>query len=213
MTTDTGGTRHVELVTVARQFGAGGSEIAAAVGRALGWRVLDREILHATAAHLNTTERDVALVDEYARNTLEKIAASFTLAGPDTVPDATYDIDADTVAKAVHTVIRASIATLPLVVVGHGAQCMFGARHDALHVRVIAPVESRAKRIAHRESMALEEARAEVLRRDKQRERYLKQHFGCDPAEVSLYSMQVNTARMSVGQCVEAILAAVRAGR
>ncbi len=202
----------IDLITVARQFGAGGSDIAAAVGKALDWRVLDREILHGAATLLNARERDVARVDEYALNALERIAASFTLATPETLPDATYDIDAETVATAVHTVIRAAAATTPLVVVGHGAQCMFGARAGTLHVRVVAPAEARARRVAERESITLDAARDEVSRRDKQRERYLRHHFGCDPGDASLYSLQVSTSRLSASQCVAVILAAVGKG-
>lgn len=199
-----------DMITIARQFGAGGSEIAAAVGGALGWRVLDREILRSAATDLHAEEGSVAAVDEHAWGTLERAIATFLHGGSEPVPDPTYDIDPDTVAGAVHAVVRAAARATPVVIVGHGAQCIFGARPATLHVRVVAPFEPRARRVADRESLPIERARDEVQRRDRQRERYLRHHFGCDPAEGSLYSMQVNTARMPIEHCVAAILAVMR---
>lgn len=202
----------IDLITIARQFGAGGAEIAAAVGSALGWRVLDRQILHAAAEQMHASAADLSVHDERALGTVERLVASFAYGPPSGVVDASYDLDPDDLARTVHAILRTAVAQTPLVVVGHGVQCLFATRPRTLHVRVIAPAEARAKRVAERESKALDVAREEVERRDRQRELYLRHHFGCGPDDAKLYSMQVNTARISIDAAVASILAVAKAG-
>ncbi|HEY1696686.1 MAG TPA: cytidylate kinase-like family protein [Polyangiaceae bacterium] len=197
----------VDLIVVSRQFGAGGGEVAAALGRSLGWKVLDREILSAAAERLHAEEASMEPIDEYASGLIERVAATFSLSAPEGVILPTDDVDADALAKAVHDVVRTAADAPPVVVVGHGAQCLLKLRPRTLAVRVFAPFEARVERVARRENSSREAARSEVARRDKQRERYLRHHFGCDPAEPTLYAVQVNTACVSIDGCVECILA------
>jgi cytidylate kinase len=204
-------------MTFERQFGAGGSVIAAAVGRALRWPVFDRQILQAAASQLHKREAEVAVVDEYALSGLDKLLTAFALMSPDTITlfapdkiaDPIYERDPDVVATAVHDVLRTAAKDAPLIVVGHGTQCLFRDRPRTLHVRAIAPAEARARRVAERESIALEDALREVHARDRQRERYLRHHFGCAPDDPNLYALQVNTDLLSVDECVAAIVGAV----
>lgn len=200
----------IDLIVVGRQFGAGGSEVAAALGAALGWRVLDRDILRSAAERLHAEEGRVEPIDEYAAGAMERLAASFSLSTPEGVVLPTDDVDADALAKAVHHVVLGAAEAPPLVVVGHGAQCLLRQRPGTLHVRVVAPFEARAERVARRAGTPVEVARAEVTRRDKQRERYLRHHFGCDPGDPLLYALQVNTARLTVEQCVATVLSVAR---
>ena len=54
----------------------------------------------------------------------------------------------DRIAATTRAVIEECAVSPPVIVVGHGAQCIFADRADALHVRVIAPVPDRLR--AHR---------------------------------------------------------------
>jgi hypothetical protein len=54
------------LITISRQFGAGGSAVAAKVADALGWRVVDNELVERVAARRGSPE-DVATREERCR--------------------------------------------------------------------------------------------------------------------------------------------------
>ncbi|HSO35304.1 MAG TPA: cytidylate kinase family protein, partial [Labilithrix sp.] len=118
----------LDLVTIARQFGAGGSDLAQVLGKSLGWPVLDREIIHAAAERLHADEAYAANLDEYVASALQKIAKGFALAIPEYAVEPAYDIDPDDLARATHQVILAAARTVPLIVVGHGVQCLFASR-------------------------------------------------------------------------------------
>jgi cytidylate kinase len=211
------GVANYDLVTFERQFGAGGSAVASALGRALGWPVFDRQILQAAAAQLHKRVADVAALDESALSGIEKVMSSFALATPETValvsPDNVsepiYERDPDTVADAVHQILRAAVQSPPLIIVGHGAQCLFRHRPRTLHVRAIASAEARARRAAERESIPLDDAPREVHDRDRQREQYLRHHFARLPDDSSLYGLQVNTDLLTEDECVAAIAGVV----
>ncbi|MDB5215578.1 MAG: Cytidylate kinaselike family [Myxococcaceae bacterium] len=195
----------IDLVTIARQFGAGGGDLAQALSQSLGWPVLDREIIHDAAARLHADEARATSVDEYVASALSKIAKGFALGLPEYAIEPAYEVDPDDVARATHEVIRAAAKSTPLIIVGHGVQCVFASRPGSLHVRVVAPVEKRAACIAERSKMELAAATTEVQQRDTQRARYLRHHFGCDNNDPMLYDAQFNTAHLSVAEVASAI--------
>jgi cytidylate kinase len=200
----------VDLVTISRQFGAGGSDLARALGQSLGWHVLDREIIHGAAEGLHANEALAANLDEYVATALQKIARGFALAVPEYAIDPAYEIDPDELARATHQVIRAAAKSVPLIVVGHGAQCLFASRPQTLHVRVVAPVPKRASSIAERLKLEVGAATTEVHHRDTERARYLRHHFGADINDPTLYDVQFNTARLSVAAVASAVTQIVR---
>ena len=201
----------IDLVTIARQFGAGGSDLAQALSKSLGWPVLDREIIHEAAQQLHADETRAESVDEYVTSALQKLAKGFALGVPEYAIEPAYEVDPEELARATHQVILAGARSAPLIVVGHGVQCLLASRPSTLHVRVVAPVAKRATCIAERMKLELGAATVEVQHRDTQRARYLRHHFGCDNNDPMLYDVQFNTAQLSVGEVAGAITHIVHA--
>ncbi len=68
------------------------------------------------------------------------------------------------------------------VIVGRGAHFLLDPQ-ATLRVRVIAPLETRVARIAARDGLSEDEARAKILRIDGERIAFNKQHYGADIAD------------------------------
>src|SRR4051794_27405366 len=116
----------IDLITVSREFGAGGSELAAALGARLAWRVLDRDIVHAVAERLGVDDDAVAARDEHAPGILERIGTTLLRTSPDIIslpPDDPLP-DPEVVAATVQEILLAEAQSPPLVVVGHGTQAL-----------------------------------------------------------------------------------------
>ncbi|HMV33726.1 MAG TPA: cytidylate kinase family protein, partial [Gemmatimonadales bacterium] len=62
------------LITLSRQYGAGGSEVARLVADALGWSVLDNEIVDRVAQRAGVAPEVVAREDERAPTFVERLA-------------------------------------------------------------------------------------------------------------------------------------------
>src|SRR5437763_3826750 len=64
----------MQAVTISRQYGSGGGEIAARLARKLNWQLIDHAIIAKTASELGVYETDVSRYDEeYVEGTLARI--------------------------------------------------------------------------------------------------------------------------------------------
>src|SRR4051794_34172706 len=130
----------VQLITISREYGAGGSELGVLLGNELGWPVLDHELIHKLAARLRCEEGEVKAMDEHAPSFLERLAAAAVVTAPESrIHSSPWKTDPDCVAAAAREVLLEAARILPLIVVGHGGNCLFRNRPDVLRVRVTAP--------------------------------------------------------------------------
>jgi hypothetical protein len=202
----------VNLVTISRELGAGGSDFARALGAELGWPVLDREIVHRVADQLHVDDMTIEHADEHPPSLLAKIAAVLTIPSPDLdafpPPDPTPMSDA--VARAATRVIEEAGALRPLIVVGHGAQCIFAGQPGTLHVRLVASMQTRIQRVATRVRVAPARAANLVQRTDHERQAYVHRYFHYDWRSALLYDIQVNTTEIGVDESVSLVAQLVR---
>ncbi len=57
---------NVSVITVTRDYGAGGYEVAHRLAEALGWEILDRELLHRAAEIEHLPDAELERLDEKA---------------------------------------------------------------------------------------------------------------------------------------------------
>src|SRR4051794_7978575 len=137
----------IRLITISREYGAGGSELGVLLGSSLGWPVLDHELVRQLAARLSCEEGEVMAMDEHAPSFLERLASVATVTAPESrVHSRPWSTDPDCVAAAAREVLLEAAQNPPLIVVGHGGNCLFRSRPDVLRVRVTAPQDVRIRR-------------------------------------------------------------------
>ncbi len=198
----------VRIITVSRHYGSGGGEIAQMLGEALGWRVIDHALIEEVARRLEAPEPQVEALDEYVGGIVERIAGVFARGVPDS-PAGSDLPDPDMVARLARAVLRDAAGDLPFIAVGHGGQCIFADRPDALHVRIVAPLRERARRVAERRGLELAAALHDAERHDAERKRYMQHHFGCDPNDPGLYTLQLDTGYLTLEEATRLILQVV----
>ena len=200
------------LITISREFGAGGSELATELGRLLGWPVLDRDLIHLVAERLRLADSTVEHLDEHPPSLAARIATVLIIPQPDHVAYAppTDLASADRIAEASRAVIATAGESLPLIVVGHGAQCIFASRRDTMHVRVIAPVEERLHRVMRRLGADAGHAATLLRRADDDRRAYVQRYFHQDLRNELQYDMLINTGRVSINEAAAMIAEVVR---
>jgi cytidylate kinase len=190
------------LITVSREFGAGGSDLAREVGARLTWPVLDHDIVHRVAERLRLNDGTVEPFDEHPPSLLARIATVLIvpLPGMYSYPPATDVPTHDAIADATRRVIEDAAKSLPLIVVGHGAQCIFEDRTDMLSVRLIAPLQVRLSRIAARQKISHPAAAELVRRADEDRQAYIQRYFHRDWRSELLYDLQINTGTIGISE-------------
>lgn len=201
--------RTIDLITVSREFGSGGSDLARRLGALLDWSVLDHDLVHRVAERLHLEPEHVEAMDEKCPSLLTRFISSALLMTP---PEMTVDAETremlhpDAVAEAARAAILAAAHTPPLIVVGHGSQCLFHSRPRTLHVRLVAPLEDRVRRLCARIPCDPSAAAAAARRMDTARGAYVRRHYHADWRNPMLYDLEFNTGRVSVVTAAAAIL-------
>jgi cytidylate kinase-like protein len=201
----------IQLITISREYGAGGSELGVLLGQQLGWPVLDHELVRQLAARLRCEEGEVVAMDEHAPSFLERLAAMAVVTAPESrehsMPWAT---DPDCVAAAAREVLLEAAQRPPLIVVGHGGNCLFRDRRDVLRLRVTAPFDVRVRRVAQRTSVPPHQAMAEVRRKDADRQQYLQRYYQSKVNDACEYDLQLNTGTVSLEAAAHLVLCLLR---
>ncbi|MEO6211211.1 MAG: cytidylate kinase-like family protein [Gemmatimonadaceae bacterium] len=197
---------HPELITVSREFGAGGSDLARALGDRLGWPVLDDEVVCRCAKRLNIDEAAVARLREHSPTLLARISSALLVAPPEAPSfDTSSLLRIDAIAEAALESITEAAQSLPLIVVGFGTQCMFANRPEAFHVRLVAPLETRVARLRTRFDWDAATAARKAREMDDVRRRYVQRYFHRDVHDSLLYDVQINTGRTTIDEAAAMI--------
>ena len=195
-------TTSIRLITVSREFGAGGSDLAQQLGARLKWPVLDHDIVHRVAERLRLNDGTVEPFDEHPPSLLARIATVLIvpLPGMYSFPTPNEVPTHDAIADATRRVIEDAAKSLPLIVVGHGAQCIFEDRTDTLSVRLVAPLHLRLSRVAARQRIGHPIAAELVRRADEDRQAYIQRYFHRDWRSELLYDLQFNTGTIGISE-------------
>ena len=202
----------VQIITLSREYGAGGSQLGLLLGSALAWPVLDRDLAERLAKQLRCKSADVAEHHERAPRFLERIAAAFTVVPSDApiLPELSRIPNPDTLFEATRAVLLEAVRTPPLIVIGHGANCLLCERRDVLRVRVTAPYAVRVRRVARRTGQSVDEAGADVRQRDADRRQYLERYYHKETNDPYLYDLQINTATITLDVAAQMVVRLIR---
>ncbi|MEP7087904.1 MAG: cytidylate kinase-like family protein [Gemmatimonadota bacterium] len=202
---------HPQLITVSREFGAGGSDLARLLGERLNWPVLDDEVVCRCAKRLNMEQSTVERLREHSPTLLARISAAFLVAPPE-APwfDTSNLMRIDAIAEAALESITEAVQSLPLIVVGFGTQCMFATHPAALHLRLVAPLDTRVARLRPRFGWDAATAATRAREMDDVRRRYVQRYFHRDVNDPLLYDLQINTGKTTIEEAAGMIEQLVR---
>ncbi len=96
------------------------------------------------------------------------------------------------------------------VIVGRRADQVLSSRENLLRVFVTAPVEDRARRVARRDDLTLEKARALVRKADRERAEYYNSLSEGRWGEAASYDLCLDTRRFGADGVVELIVSAAK---
>jgi cytidylate kinase len=196
------------LITISRQFGSGGSEIAERVARALDWHLYDNAVVNEVAKRLGMQPAEVSAREERVPSLPERIASAMALGMPEVMPtvaDLPLRPNEDRISEMTTRVMEEAVLAGPAVLVGRGAQSMLASRADALHVICYAPPEALASYAVSNLGVAREDAARVVAENNHQREQYVKRHWKRDWRDFANYHLCVNTAWLGIDGAAELI--------
>jgi len=179
----------VPILTISRQMGSLGDEIAQEMARRLGWDLLDHSHLIQRFFSDGVTEQE--------RQALGGSARFFLNTAP----------DGQTYISRLERGLNRLAEEKPLVLLGFGSQVIFADNDDAVHIRITAPSDIRLERVRQQFHATADHARQMLDQADRRHRRFVSTVFGLDCADESLYHLVLNTGFLSVAEAVESIMA------
>lgn len=223
----------VGVITISRQFGCAADEIAAKVAEALGYEVVDKELLAHIAAEAQASEEEVAKYDESAMSPIERfLRALVKFATPEEAltwspgplretpfwlptrqqwqKEGSRVLDHEECLKFTQVALKKLAQKGKVIIIGRGGMVVLKDFPGALHVRLFAPLEWRVNRLSKIENIPPEKAKQKILAEDKRRSEYLRHFYGVDWNDPSLYHLVLNVAKLGIDLTAEILISAAR---
>ena len=205
------------VITIGREFGAGGETVGHLVAQRLGIEYLDSKIVDEVARRLKIGKDVVETYDEKSGGLLDRLLRQLATVDFSTPQDVAAwtppygDLAWDprkSVLAVTQEIIRRQAATGNVVIVGRGAAYVLDPE-AILRVFLRAPFAFRLRAIM--ENLGLQEAAAHkhLKERDENSAAYIRQVYGHDWQHPSHYDVVIDTARLGHMRAVEIILAAL----
>jgi cytidylate kinase len=167
-------------ITVSRQLGSLGFEVAQTTSDLLGYRLVWRELVNLAARQVGAPEAALAIIDDLG------------LLGICPSPQA-----CQAYRQAVYQLMQDLAKQGNVVIIGRAGQMILAGWPDVLHIRVIAPQSIRIERVAERYSISTESARAQIEASDRRRRNYIKRFYQVHWDDPNLYDLVINTAHLA----------------
>jgi cytidylate kinase len=180
----------MNVITVSREYGAGGYEVAQGLAERLGWELLDRELLHRAAAVEHLPDAELERLDEKAVSLTDRFRLH--------PPHQQY-------IHGLREAARQAAIKGNVVLVGRGAGQLVADLTNVFHLRLVADKEWRARRMAQREGWTFEQSLAHCTAEDRMRARFIRYFFGPDALQPEKYDLVVNTGRVPLDEVVAGV--------
>lgn len=210
------------VITLSRQFGAGGAAVGRLLAARLGTEYLDREVVFEAARRAGVPAAIAAELDERTPSWGTRLSMALTAAYPEVIaPDAAGETavpgDEDRLADFTREVIEEAADRGNVVIVGRGGAFILRERPEVLHVQLEASLEARIRycRMQAEELEGREAPDDEALGRrcaqvDAARGAYLRRRFGVEWRDPAHYHLVLDTGRLGLETATELIALAAR---
>ncbi len=195
------GARITQIITISRQYGAGGRTVAQLVASNLGkdWTVWDTELIEAIAKRADVRKQIVEEMDERTQSWMTEMVQH--LVGG-------KHFDAQSYKHHLAPVLLAVAQQGKKIIVGRGANFVL---EHALNVRLEAAESFRVSETMRRLNMNDDDALELVRRSEKERRCFCKAVFGRDISDPSAYHMVLQTDKLGYEVAAKLIVTGARA--
>ena len=204
-------------VCISPTDGSGGELVGPMVAEALGFQLLNTQIVTRAAEEAGVDP--AAVMDAEGRRSLAarllgRLSDGGASAGAAGMDHASAGDDAEPDPETLRDFIRAIIWEAgergDAVIVTHAASYALADRPDVLRVLISASPETRARRVAEAKGCSEAEAATAIARGDAGRADYLKRFYDVDAELPAHYDLVINTDRLDAGAAAELIVSAAR---
>lgn len=174
-------------ITISRQDGSLGNEIAAKLSQRLNMQLILRQNVIQEWMKPEVSSYELHMLLESPKFFLEgfKDGASYK--------------------EYIENRLKETAKNTPSIIVGMGGNIIFSDDMDTIRVRITASDEIRISRIQNKYGLEEREARSLLDKSDKKHRKYITTLYGSDWADTLNYDVTLNTDKLTLEECVEII--------
>jgi cytidylate kinase len=185
----------INIISIEREFGCGGGEIAQKIAEHLGWKLWD-ELLTCEIARLShCAQSEVESREERVDPLYYRLFKSLLRGSFEGSLNAhrLKLLDADSISRITQQVVQKAASEGNCVIVGRGSQHFLRGRSHTLRIFLYAPREDKLRRLKA-EGMAETEAEELMNTVDHERSAFIEKYFHMQWPNRSIYHAMLNTA-------------------
>ena len=185
----------INIVTIEREYGSGGGEIAQLLAKQLGWKLWDQRLTEEIARLANCPKAVVERREERTDPLYYRLFKSFLRGSYEGSINAhkLNVVDSESILKITERVVQHAAKTGDSVIVGRGSQQFLRNREDTFRVFLYAPREDKVRRLLGR-GKTEEEAEQLVDTVDRDRADFIQKYFRVEWPDRAVYHAMINTA-------------------
>jgi hypothetical protein len=187
----------IRAVAIEREFGCGGSDIAAKLAELLGWKLWDYELTQEIARLTNSTPQAVEQREWKNDPAVYRVFKSFLRGAFEGGLPPTHRLellDARRIATVSELAVNHALSDGPCVIVGRGSQYFLRNRNDVFRAFLYASRTSKIYRLITA-GIPQEKAIMDVDTIDSDRAAFVKRYLNLNWPEIHLYDAMFNTER------------------
>ena len=191
----------IKIITVEREYGCGGGEIAARLAAHLGWKLWDQMLTEEIARLARCPKAIVETREERTDPLYYRLFKSFLRGSYEGSQNAhkLNLVDSENIMKITEKVVLHVADKGNCVIVGRGSQHFLASRQDTLRVFLYAPHQDKVRRLMAR-GKGQKEAEELADTVDRERRDFIQKYFHVEWPNRALYHAMLNTA--SGEECV-----------
>jgi Cytidylate kinase-like family len=184
----------IKIVTIEREYGSGGGEIAQLLAKQLGWKLWDQLLTEEIARLAECPKAVVEVREERTDPLYYRLFKSFLRGSYEGSINAhkLKVVDSESIMKFTQLVVQHAAKRGNSVIVGRGSQLFLKDRPDTLRVFLYAPREDKVRRLLAR-GKSEKEAEQLVDTVDRERADFIQKYFNVEWPDRAIYHSMINT--------------------
>ena len=199
------------VITINREAGSGGKEIAEKLGELLGIKVYGKEILASIREKYNLTHEEVEKIKGTKPGWWADFCRFYKQFGTTAaIAYESFEVDSRQLYQEEEKLLKEIAQQEPCIIVGRTGFHIFKDNPDAIRLLLIADPEARKKRLMRKQNVDEKEALEIIERVDKARENYTKAFAGTSRYDARNYDLVINVTPFSTDQVAQFLAENIR---
>ena len=200
------------VLSISRQFGAGGWTLGRSISNQLGYKFVSSQIINEMAKEANVSVEWIKGVEKHAGDWLMRFVNKFVNRDfiEKHVGDTRTDFDEKKYVIFLQSIVNRIADEDNVVILGRGSQYILQGRENVINLLLVADLVDRIKFLEKIWKISRKDAEKEILTREKRRESFMRNFELGPPNSPNLYHLTISTSKIDFDQAKKIIVSLVK---